>query len=318
MARTPLSEGTIKMLRCPACLSRLDFSEARAQCASCRKAFPVLDGIPVLINDSESIFSIKEIVQSRNAVQERKKSGIKGFISGSIPDMAINMAENNSVEFVRLVQERESHPRILIIGGGTFGAGVKKIVQMPGVEFIESDVYFGPRTNLICDCHSIPLRNESVDGVIIQAVLEHVVDPYRCAEEIYRTLKKGGLVYADTPFMQQTHGGRHDFTRFTYLGHRRLFRKFEEIRSGITSGPAGSLAWSTNYFFASFFRSRFFSAMAHAASSFAFFWLKYFDYMLMDKPESHKAACGFFFIGAKSEKTLSDRELVKLYKNLRF
>ena len=53
--------------------------------------------------------------------------------------------------------------------------------------------------------------------------------------------KDDGLVYADTPFMQQVHMGRYDFTRFTYLGHRRLFRKFEEIDSGAVSGPAMAL-----------------------------------------------------------------------------
>ena len=49
-------------------------------------------------------------------------------------------------------------------------------------------------------------------------------------------LKDDGLVYAETPFLQQVHGGPYDFTRFTHLGHRRLFRKFIELESGATAG----------------------------------------------------------------------------------
>ncbi len=86
------------------------------------------------------------------------------------------------------------------------------------------------------------MTDESFDGVICQAVLEHVLDPYRCVEEIHRVLRPNGLVYAETPFMQQVHGGTHDFTRFTHLGHRRLFRKFAEVDSGVVCGPGMALA----------------------------------------------------------------------------
>ena len=80
---------------------------------------------------------------------------------------------------------------------------------------------------LICDANDIPFENGSFDGVVLQAALEHVADPYRCVEETHRVLKEKGLVYAETAFMQQVHGGRYDFTRFTRLGHRRLFRRFD-------------------------------------------------------------------------------------------
>jgi SAM-dependent methyltransferase len=42
----------------------------------------------------------------------------------------------------------------------------------------------------------------------IQAVLEHALDPPVVVAEIYRVLKPGGLVYADTPFMQRVHERR--------------------------------------------------------------------------------------------------------------
>ena len=90
------------------------------------------------------------------------------------------------------------------------------VVNNPAIELVETDVSFGPRTALICDAHNIPFAEGSFDGVVAQAVLEHVLDPYSCVAEIYRVLKPAGLVYVETPFMQQVHMGRYDFTRFTH------------------------------------------------------------------------------------------------------
>ncbi len=136
------------------------------------------------------------------------------------------------------------------------GEGIEAITAHPRIELVESDAAFGPRTTLVCDAHSLPFEDNSFDGVIVQAVLEHVVDPWRCVEEIHRVLKEDSLVYAETPFMVQVHGGRYDFTRFTHLGHRRLFRKFEEIESGAVCGPGMALAWSYRYFLLSFTTSK--------------------------------------------------------------
>ena len=54
---------------------------------------------------------------------------------------------------------------------------------------------------------------------------------------------------------------RYDFTRFTHLGHRRLFRRFEEIESGAVCGPGMTLAWSYTYFLTSFTTSRILSRL---------------------------------------------------------
>jgi SAM-dependent methyltransferase len=154
----------------------------------------------------------------------------------------------------------------------------------------------------------------SFDGIIAQAVLEHVVDPYRCAEEMHRVLKTDGLIYAETPFMQQVHGGRYDFTRFTHLGHRRLFRRFEEIDSGAMCGPGMALAWSWQYFLLSFATSQMIRALIRVFAGLTSFYLKYFDYILIDRAGTLDAASGYYFLGRKGKDVLSDRELITGYR----
>ena len=114
--------------------------------------------------------------------------------------------------------------------------------------------------------------------------------------------------------MQQVHMPPYDFTRFTYLGHRRLFRRFKEIDSGIACGPGMSLAWSYRYFLLSFFESKLIRKIIKAFSSFTSFFLGYFDKYLLKKSGSYDAASAYYFLGKKTNKVISDRELISIYK----
>ena len=51
-----------------------------------------------------------------------------------------------------------------------------------------------------------------------------------------------------TPFMQQVHEGAYDFTGYTVLGHRYLFRDFEALDFGGNKGANVALAWSIKIF----------------------------------------------------------------------
>ncbi len=194
------------------------------------------------------------------------------------------------------------------------GSEMQHFLSSPSIGFVETDIAPGPRTQLICDVQDIPFEKGTFDAVIIQAVLEHVVDPYRSVEEIYRVLNESGFVYAETPFMQPVHMGRYDFTRFSHLGHRRLFRKFKEIKSGAVGGPALALALSAKYFLLSLVTSKAARFGAHVLSNLTLFWLKYFDYLLIGKPGTFDTATGYYFLGRKSAHVLSDKALIKQYR----
>jgi SAM-dependent methyltransferase len=242
---------------------------------------------------------------------------VRQTISRLMPDISQNIkAGANYKLYAQQLFRQSDHPKVLIIGGSVIGVGLQEILANSAITFIETDIAFGPRTRIVCDAHYIPFEDQSFDGVIIQAVLEHVVDPRRCVEEIHRVLQANGIVYAETPFMQQVHMGRFDFTRFTHLGHRRLFRAFEEIESGATGGPGMALAWSCMYFLLSFVTSPALQSLIRAGARVTLFWLKYFDYYLIDKPGSFDNASGYYFMGYKSNELLSDQELFDLYRGI--
>jgi hypothetical protein len=75
-----------------------------------------------------------------------------------------------------------------------------------------------------------------------------------------------------------------------------------------------ALAWSYTYFLLSFSRSTWVRRLIKAFAAFTSFFLKYFDYFLIDKPGAFDAASGYYFIGRRSDTALSDRELITLYQ----
>ncbi len=310
-----LSKEIQEKLRCPVTKSRLvqngNYLENQEH-SNIR--YPIIDGIPILINNENSLFSIDDFIKKRNTTFNLRENKIKLLIKKILPTISANIkAERNYEELSSLLPDQS---KILILGGSIAGYGMDAIYSRESVELIGSDVSFGPYTKVISDGHDIPFESETFDCVIVQAVIEHVLDPSRCVEEIYRVLKPSGIVYAETPFMQQVHMKEYDFTRYTHLGHRRLFRGFDEISSGPCNGPGMALAQAYTYFLKSFATtaatSRFLVMFARLTS----FFLKYFDHYLIDKPGSYDAASGYFFMGSKSNSILADAELIKLFKGV--
>jgi len=274
-----------------------------------------VDGIPILINEKNSVFDIGDYQARRNTTFDLHRGKLQEIILGLPPRITANvMAKQNFQRLAEMLHSPSGSSRVLVIGGSILGEGMETLLDYPHIQIIDADVSFGPRTMLICDGHDLPFEDQSFDGVVAQAVLEHVVDPYRCVSEIHRVLKPGGLVYAETPFMQQVHMGRYDFTRFTHLGHRRLFRWFDEIDSGAMCGPGMALAWSYQYFLYSLTRSNIVRKLLRIFASFTAFYLKYFDYYLIRRPAALDAAAACYFLGRKAEYPLCDRELLKLYR----
>ena len=310
-----LSKEDINLLICPVCRSSLEIKNNNLICSDheCNSIFPFVKGIPILINENNSIFRIDDFINDKSTTFQPIPSW-KEKVASVLPETSANLKSKiNFRKLKKILYEKNKNSRILVVGGSQLGLGMEILTDDPSISLVETDVSFGPRTKIIVDAHDLPFKDKIFDAVIVQAVLEHVMDPYRCVNEIHRVLKDDGLVYAETPFMQQVHMGCYDFQRFTYLGHRRVFRDFMEISSGAVGGPGMALAWSYKYFLQSFAESDSMKDVINGFTRITGFWLKYFDYYLIKKSGTLDAAFGYYFMGKKTYKRLSDRELIKLY-----
>jgi SAM-dependent methyltransferase len=84
------------------------------------------------------------------------------------------------------------------------------------------DIDAGPGIDYVARAESIPLPDCSIDLVVTQETLEHVEDPFKAMQEIFRVLKPGGTIYLQLPFIIGYHPGPTDFWRFTREGIVRL------------------------------------------------------------------------------------------------
>lgn len=228
--RTPLEEGEAEGLRCPVCGT----------------LFPRVRGVPVLINDAGSVFAVADYLGAdsyegaSHGRADDRRSGLRRLarrVVYLLRNSGTTLRHPPVSEAIGYVERCRSRPRVLGVGsGGVRIASAEAVV-------VHTDVAFAQEVELIADAHDLPFPDASFDLVVAAAVLEHVADPQRRVAEFVRVLDRGGFVYAVTPFLQPVHMGAHDFTRFTPIGHRRLFRQSDEIAAGVALG-LGSVAAS--------------------------------------------------------------------------
>jgi SAM-dependent methyltransferase len=272
--------------------------------------YPVVDGTPVLVDFTNSILDRNATVESagKSVVERKEYRGISRIVKRALSPRKKTTRDNVSALRLELTK-RVKPARMLVIGGGSIGQGMEPFYDDPDIQIFAFDIYKSPHVQFIADAHQIPMPDEFFDAVVIQAVLEHVLLPSEVVAEIWRVLKNDGLVYAETPFMQQVHEGAYDFTRFTESGHRYLFRRFDVIRSGASGGPGIQFMWSVDYLTRSLFRS----TAAGKLAKLAFFWTQYLD-ALVPPDYAIDGASGVFFLGRKTQVAVSPIAMAGYYQ----
>lgn len=292
-----------ELFACPRCKSLIVHEAAAWRCSNtdcqyARDPFPVVSGLPALVDFDKSVLDAGRLraTEGASVVQRDRRlpRPLRRLMEGQ--NRAAPIAVARMLELLRADPTAENRRlRILVVGGGIVGSGLDALYNDPTIDLIAFDIYASPVVQFIGDGHAIPLADSSIDGVVVQAVLAYVREPWVVAREIHRVLRDGGIVFAATPFMQQVSEGPYDFTRFTVYGLQSLFRRFERIDSGAISGAGTALRWSAG----SFARALTRSVAVGSLVQLCFFWLRYLDAVL-DPMQSIDGATGVYLLGRKT------------------
>jgi SAM-dependent methyltransferase len=300
------------LLRCPRDGSELTGTLANLTCAqeSCGRSYQAVGNPqkPVLVDPDSSVVDIDSTLASGGSSPVTRGFGIVSLVARRLVprnQVAERIVKRLATDLLAETKGR-SRPLVLVVGGGSIGNGVEGLYADPRLDLLAFDVYATDNIQFLADGHQVPLKDSSVDAVLIQAVLEHVLEPQKVVAEIHRVLRPGGLVYANTPFMQQVHEGAYDFTRFTESGHRYLFRNFVVRDSGASAGLGTQLQWSIIYFTRGIHYR--FGQLARGL----FFWLPHLD-GLLDPQVTIDGASGVFFYGHASAETIGPKETIAYY-----
>ena len=151
------------------------------------------------------------------------------------------------------------------------------------------------------DAMQLPLKSNSVDLFFSSSVIEHLPAPERAVSELFRTIKPGGLVYAEIPFIGAYHMAPNDYQRYTISGIESLFNRhgFDMVKKGICSGPINALLLLVQHAVV--------EAIPIGPIQYIFrlilTWLlhpfKYLDYIFNRFKWGEYLACNFYYLGTK-------------------
>ena len=180
--------------------------------------------------------------------------------------------------------------KIINIGSGGYD-------PVPGA--INIDPYReGPNT-IKAFGEKLPFVEESIDVAFSGGVLEHVKEPKKIVDEVYRVLKYGGEIYVEVPMLAPYHAAPEDYYRWTISGLRELCGRFEEVETGVTSGPGSALAWILMEFVQIVPTSKFFRFVFKNLAKIVLSPLKYFDRFLLKRDNVFHVVGGIYFLGRK-------------------
>lgn len=168
-----------------------------------------------------------------------------------------------------------------------------------GYETVVLDIT--PDYDVVGDGHQLPFLDSSFDGVVLQAVLEHVPHPDLVVIEAQRVLKKGGVIYVSVPFVQTYHYGPLDYQRYTITGIETLLSDFRKLESGVAAGPSTALAWVLRSWVISFSDNRHVRATLDFFAGWLVFPIKFADFYLAHKRNAFMAAAAVYYVGMRME-----------------
>ncbi|MCV6594961.1 MAG: methyltransferase domain-containing protein [Silicimonas sp.] len=197
-------------------------------------AFPVVHGVPILVENPDEIESYSKQSELMNdgyteEALEKKQNPLRLFFNKLFKSTFINPDVDETLE--RAFDGISADAVCLSVGGGP-------VRYHP--RLLNMNISTFPNVDIVGDAHLLPFANDSVDVVHSDAVFEHLHTPWVAAAEIARTLKPGGRAFIHTPFLQPYHGFPHHYQNFTITGHKLLFERegLKVLKAGVGVGPS--------------------------------------------------------------------------------
>jgi len=279
-------------LVCPYCRAALSPGEGELVCTEQdAHRFPLVDGVPVLLTETErrSLHGDLETagLMRRQYVGDRTSKLIR--VVKKLIGSTLNLPVSRTVEDL---WDAGASELALEVGSGV-RRGRPNEVNLDIAAFANVDV-IGSALNL-------PFADGTFGLVKNGAVLEHVREPQKMIDEMYRVLAPGGHIYTEVPFLQHFHAYPNDFQRYTVEGLKQAFRAYEVVEVGVCVGPCSALtALIADWFeLLTFSQKRWVNDLARAIPLTLLLPLKYLDHLIVKNPRAHEVASGIYLLARK-------------------
>lgn len=286
-----------RLLVCPDCHGALSWTEEASACAGCAVAYAATGEVAVLFPVDEG-GTAKEVYDPPppsmlDRLPRRVRVGARRARAALQPSLVYQSprARRRILDFTG---ELGSSAMIVNIGAGATDYG-------PNV--LNLDVFPSPTVHALATSERLPVASGTADGVILEAVLEHVRDADATLDEIMRVLAPGGRAFIDVPFLQPYHPSPGDYRRFTEQGLRTRLEQmgFTVRESGVSVGPSSAVAWIGAHFLAMLLSGRSDRAYrgARIVTDLVFLPVKFADRWLEGHPRATLIASGVWAVAER-------------------
>ena len=129
-----------------------------------------------------------------------------------------------------------------------YGADIENLRPLfSDMEYVGCDIREGNGVDQVMDITNILLEDGTIGVVICAETLEHVFNPSKAMEEVYRILQKGGLFILTSVFDFPIHDHPFDYFRFTPEIFKFWFEKYERseviTEGGTEDKPVSIMGW---------------------------------------------------------------------------
>lgn len=287
-----------RALVCPYCRKGIVRQGEDLICVGCARRYPVVNGVPIFLDEGDRRFITEKQIKRRPRFSLAEWARGRPLLARTIrllyPPHPTRYQPIVWKTIAALLERAGPESLVLDIGpspGRRLGANV-----------VNYDIDTYTNIDVVGDAHRMPFADESVDGVVIQAVLEHVEAPSVVLDEIYRVLRPGGFVYVEIPFMYKYHPSPADYQRYTLPGLIRLCRRFRHRESGMAMGPSSMFSLMLNEYLSMLlsFQNEYLQRGLRIVLGWATFPVKYLDDLwVIRHPTAAHLAASNFFVGEK-------------------
>lgn len=224
------------LLRCPLCIGPLDRSGDKVACPRCSESFAVIDeqfdlrpNAPIRRTATFTV-GAPPMTDAKILVDDLGQG--RGIDVSAEAIAAADLAFGNRLS-TSLASHLEVRSGDLVLDLGCGAGQLGDLLAPHGIRTIGVDA-FGDAPVLV-DGHVLPFADETFDGIVTLAVLEHVRCPHRFMQEAARVLRPGKTIIGSSAFLEVFHMESHFHT--TSRGIRAVLEDagFEDIR--ITPTP---------------------------------------------------------------------------------
>lgn len=190
----------------------------------------------------------KQIEEFGNVYKQQESGNLRRFFRKNILPKIFTLKIPSTIQIILDTELKKQFKRLkpgIVLDVGSWDSPYKKYV--PHTKYMTLDVDNSNNPDICCDIHKIKWKSNYFDVIIVTEVLEHLYDPQKALNEIYRILKPRGICILSTRFIYPYHPVPEDYYRFTWDSLKYLFRKFKHVEIHSHGGRIHVLWQVINY-----------------------------------------------------------------------